>query len=130
MSRTYREFGDLLSAYNEANEKWMPIQKAYELLDSVNENGIWEQRHAAADALFKYIAELEAAQRWHVVADGELPEVGEEVFVCDESGHRRVDWLVCKPIDGVGETLFYSAAYDDDPPTHWMPLPKLPEVQE
>lgn len=77
------------------------------------------------------IAELvEAGQRWHVVADGELPEVGEEVFVCDESGHRRVDWLVCKPIDGVGETLFYSAAYDDDPPTHWMPLPKLPEVQE
>ena len=76
------------------------------------------------------IAELEAAQRWHVVADGELPEVGEEVFVCDESGHRRVDWLVCKQIDGVGETLFYSAAYDDDPPTHWMPLPKLPEVQE
>ena len=59
MSRTYREFGDLLSAYEEADEKWMPIQKAHELLDSVNEDEIWEQRHAAADALFKYIAELE-----------------------------------------------------------------------
>ena len=60
MSRTYREFGDLLSTYNEADEKWTPIQKAHELLDSVNENEIWEQRHAAADALFTYIAELEA----------------------------------------------------------------------
>ena len=60
MSRTYREFGDLLSAYNEADEKWTPIQKAHELLDSVNEDEIWEQQHAAADALFTYIAELEA----------------------------------------------------------------------
>ena len=60
MSRTYREFGDLLSAYNEADEKWTPIQKAHEFLDSVNEDEIWEQRHAAADALFTYIAELEA----------------------------------------------------------------------
>ena len=59
MSRTYREFGDLLSAYNEADEKWTPIQKAHEFLDSVNEDEIWEQWHAAADALFTYIAELE-----------------------------------------------------------------------
>lgn len=59
MSRTYEKFCKLMSAHNEANEKWMPIQKAYELLDSVNENEIWERRRAAADALFKYIAELE-----------------------------------------------------------------------
>lgn len=58
MSRTYKEFGDLLSAYNEADEKWMPIQKAHELLGSVNEDEIWEQWNAASNALFKYIAEL------------------------------------------------------------------------
>lgn len=60
MSRTYEEFCELMSAYNEADEKWMPIQKAHELLDSVNEDEIWEQRNAATNALFKYIAELEA----------------------------------------------------------------------
>lgn len=60
MSRIYEKFYELLSAHIEADEKWMPIQKAHELLGSVNEDEIWEQRHAAADALFTYIAELEA----------------------------------------------------------------------
>ena len=58
MSRIYEEFCELMSAYNEANDKWMPIQKAHELLGSVNEDEIWEQRNAAANALYKYIAEL------------------------------------------------------------------------
>lgn len=65
MSRTYEEFSELLSAYNEADEKWTPIQKAHELLHSVNEDEIWEQRRAATVALFKYIAELEAEQHGH-----------------------------------------------------------------
>jgi len=58
MSRIYEEFCELMSAYNEANDKWTPIQKAHELLGSVNEDEIWEQRNAAANALYKYIAEL------------------------------------------------------------------------
>ncbi len=59
MSRIYEKFCELLSAHIEADEKWMPIQKANELLGSVNEDEIWEQRNAAANALYKYIAELE-----------------------------------------------------------------------
>lgn len=70
MSRTYEKFCELMSAHNEADEKWMPIQKAHELLHSVNEDEIWEQRNAAANALYKYIAELEAEQaRWVMVSE-------------------------------------------------------------
>lgn len=119
MSRTYREFGDLLSAYNEADEKWTPIQKAYELLDSVNENEIWEQRHAAADALFKYIAELEAAQRWRVVADGELPELYDKVLVYCEHGYTTE----------VTVLNYEAGLFPFDNVTHWMPLPEPPEEQ-
>ena len=77
MTRTYREFGDLLSAYSEADEKWTPIQKAHEFLDSVNEDEIWEQRHAAADALFTYIAELTAHGDIERQDDKWIPEVQE-----------------------------------------------------
>lgn len=73
MSRIYEKFCELLSAHIEANEKWTPIQKAHELLDSVNENETWKQLYAAADALFTYIAELESAQRWVPVSE-RLPE--------------------------------------------------------
>jgi len=59
MSRTYERFCELLSAYNETDEKWTPIQKAHELLNSVNEDEIWEQQKAAANALYNYIAELD-----------------------------------------------------------------------
>ena len=59
MSRTYERFCELLSAYNETDEKWTPIQKANELLNSVNEDEIWEQRKAAINALYNYIAELD-----------------------------------------------------------------------
>ena len=90
MSRTYEEFCKLMSAYNEADEKWMPIQKAYELLDGVNENEIWEQRHAAADALYKYIAELESLVERLIEAGDRLsdslctyPEEEKTIEVCN-----------------------------------------------
>lgn len=124
MSRTYEKFCELMSAHNEADEKWMPIQKAHELLDSVNEDEIWEQRHAAADALFQYIAELEAAQRWIPVTE-KLPEDGEIVWLWD--GNNL----------GMGYYLIFSGCFMDRDtplrsikPTHWMPLPQPPEVQE
>lgn len=91
------------------------------------------------------IAELEAAQRWRVVADGELPDDDVEVFVLlygssvSTGKHyrnaRHLDlednsynlnyvigdyWLI-----GDDETTcaqhYYNAV------THWMPLPELPK---
>ena len=98
MSRTYREFGDLLSAYNEADEKWTPIQKAHELLDSVNENEIWEQRHAAANALFTYIAELEAENnRLAELLHNELSSVE----IATDLGNKR--WVALNDIYENGE---------------------------
>lgn len=78
MSWTYEEFCKLMSAYNEAEEKWMPIQKAHELLHSVNEDKIWEQRNAAANALYKYIAELESELK---ITDELLKEATETIGI-------------------------------------------------
>ena len=134
MSRTYREFGDLLSAYNEADEKWTPIQKAHELLDSVNEDEIWKERQTATNALFEYISELVAERdqakamvnMWIPVSE-RLPELDQDVLAIVEgdivTGHFYQQWD--------GEIYFSS---DDEGAmmvaTHWMPLPKFPEVQE
>jgi hypothetical protein len=49
---------NLLSALNKADDKWMPIQKAHELLDSVNEDNVWEERRNAGGAVFDYVADL------------------------------------------------------------------------
>ena len=75
------------------------------------------------------IAELEAAQRWRVVADGELPEKYR-----DET-REYIPFLVCEGdrdypframYDGInwGDGMFMLDV------THWMPLPTPPEVQE
>ena len=83
-------------------------------------------RNEARNNLETYIAELEEAQRWHVVADGDLPIVGKSIMFYDSSSeeiyrgvytashHWRANYFSEKC-----ETV-----------THWMPLPKLPEVQE
>jgi hypothetical protein len=85
--------------------------------------------------LQKRIAELEAAQRrWRVVADGELPELGEEVIFYDSIMERRlkgclrknggVEWLSDEGYTFSSRDGRYSRI------TYWMPLPELPEVQE
>ena len=122
MSRIYEKFCELLSAHIETDEKWMPIQKAHELLGSVNEDEIWEQRNAAANALFTYIAELESAQRWIPVSE-RMPDNWESVLTIDISKNTR---------DAV--TAFYNPktsrwsthSAGDLWVTHWMPLPESP----
>ena len=74
-------------------------------------------------------ARLKDAQRWRVVANGELPEVYR-----DEDG-EFIPFLVCEG-DGdrpfiamYGGTNWHAGIFVPDV-THWMPLPELPEVQE
>ena len=81
------------------------------------------------DALTTRIAELEEAQRWRVVADGELPEVYR-----DEDG-KFIPFLVCEGDGGNPFIAMYNginwwAGIFVPDITHWMPLPSLPEVQE
>ena len=44
----------------------------------------------ARQELHEYIAELEAAQRWHVVADGDLPNTYKPVLTVDMSEATRI----------------------------------------
>lgn len=125
MSRIYEKFCELLSAHIEADEKWMPIQKAHELLGSVNEDEIWEQRHAAAYALFTYIAELEAERRWIPVSE-RLPETYKPVLTVDMSEATQIP----VPAFYNPDTKCWSTHFKYDLwVTHWMPLPELPEVK-
>ena len=80
------------------------------------------------------IAELETERKWRVVADGELPELGEEVIFYDSIMERRlkgclrknggVEWLSDEGYTFSSRDGRYSRI------THWMPLPTPPEVQE
>ena len=91
-------------------------------------------KNLARHNLEDYIAELEAERRWRVVADGELPELGKEVIFYDSIMKRRlkgclrknggVEWLSDEGYTFSSRDGRYSRI------THWMPLPKLPEVQE
>lgn len=69
------------------------------------------------------IAELKAAQRWHVVDDGDLPEEDTDgntlMAICRHSG----EWVRAP----------FGAEFADEfvrHYTHWMYAPQPPEVQE
>lgn len=81
--------------------------------------------HELQDSYCDRIAELEAAQRWIPVSE-RLPEPYTRVLACIKSGYMEVDYMYSEPIVDVGIADFNSL----DNVTHWMPLPKLPEVQE
>ena len=82
------------------------------------------QKHQARRNLEDYIAELEAAQRWIPVSE-RLPEAYEKVIALAKDC-MNVDWVLPKELREVGKGAF-ARLYNV---THWMPLPKLPEVQE
>ena len=84
----------------------------------------WQTR-PIEDALNARIAELEEKQRWRVVANGELPEDGEVV------------WLWDGKYIGMGYYLVFAGQFMDRDtplrpirPSHWMRFPESPEVQE
>ena len=77
--------------------------------------------YEAGYKLQQRIAELEEKQRWRVVANGELPEDGEVV------------WLWDGKYIGMGYYLVFAGQFMDRDtplrrikPTHWMPLPESP----
>jgi hypothetical protein len=87
----------------------------------------WQTRiEKAQRELREYIDELEAAQRWRVVANGELPEVyrnedGEFIpfLVCEGDGDR--------PFIAMYNGINWWAGIFVPDVTHWMPLPPNPE---
>ena len=91
--------------------------------DLVEELLMW--RGLAAEHLDR-IAELEAAQRWIPVSE-RLPEADGYYWTMDffkqeqKYKYRQKKWY-----DQSGMAVEFSATHV----THWMPLPKLPEVQE
>lgn len=78
------------------------------------------------DALRARIAELEEKQRWIPVSE-RLPKENAPVLVLTVLGGMFVDFIHGKSVV-TGNPDFYELDVEDV--THWMPLPKLPEVQE
>jgi hypothetical protein len=87
------------------------------------------------DALQARVAELEAAQRWIPVSE-RLPEFNKVVAVIDMSdkdSHLCNVYETAMLVEVRGDTRFGfigHSGWDSSDVTHWMPLPKLPEVQE
>ena len=78
------------------------------------------------DALNARIAELEAVQRWIPVSE-RLPEFDQDVFAIVEG-----DFVIGYFYEAWEGNVYFSVNEGDAMmvATHWMPLPKLPEVQE
>ena len=76
--------------------------------------------------LKEFVAELEEAQRWHVVDDGDLPIVGKSIMFYDSSSKEiyRGVYTASHHWRANNGELFCGTV------THWMPLPEPPEVQE
>ena len=82
----------------------------------------WQTRiEKARSELKAYVAEIELAQRWIPVSEKPL-EAG-TFFVLLKNGEVTKDFTF---IDG-GRYYWWNHGANI---THWMPLPKLPEVQE
>jgi len=71
--------------------------------------------------LREYIDELEAAQRWRVVANGELPEEDGEYWVWFDDEFTGIK------ISGYCDYSKQNGWDNTERVTHWMPLPPNPE---
>lgn len=75
-----------------------------------------------------YIAELEAAQRWIPVSE-RLPENENDRVLIRRGNVVALGWIYFDELMGDWDYRCYDEDWDGNP-THWMPLPKFPEVQE
>jgi len=76
------------------------------------------QKHQARRNLEDYIAELEAARRWIPVSE-RLPKEKQSVLALDRTG-TAYHWEYSKCLSNIFVGYY----------THWMPLPKPPEVEK
>ena len=85
-------------------------------------------RNEARNNLEEYIAELEDAQRWVPVSE-RLPECEKDVLVFwgKASDGSKIDWFGTAWRNECDDGKWCT---DPIVPTHWMPLPSTPEVQE
>ena len=79
-------------------------------------------------ALRKRIAELEAAQRWIPVSE-RLPEIETDRVLIRRGNIVALGWVYFDELMGDWDYRCYDEDWDGNP-THWMLLPKFPEVQE
>jgi len=76
--------------------------------------------------LKEFVGKIEGEYRWHVVDDGDLPIVGKSIMFYDSSSKEIYRGVYTA-------SHHWRANYFSEKcgtVTHWMPLPKLPEVQE
>ena len=117
-TKTFKRFFSTLLRFDEeldcfiATEKWR--DKEAELL-------------TAAWWMFAEVATAQAVQEWILVED-QMPPVNETVLVCwDYAPDIEPD----KEYTTIDENLDeYWPNCQDEPPTHWMPLPKVIKAQE
>ena len=78
----------------------------------------WDCRIAQLEAELARIAELEAERRWIPVGE-RLPEEKQSVLALDRTG-TAYHWEYSKCLSNIFVGYY----------THWMPLPKPPEVEK
>ena len=74
------------------------------------------------------IAELEEAQRWIPVSE-RLPENENDQVLIRRGNVVALGWIYFDELMGDWDYRCYDEDWDGNP-THWMPLPTPPEVQE